>query len=439
MKNKHLIVHIGMQKTGSTSIQQKLYRFIDDKNFEYVTSETNTNNADAIFSLFSATPESFHLHQKLAHSRQQIDEFNHRILTNLTKRFEKSTAPHVIISAESITTLKESELKKLKQFLDSYFDRITIVGYVRTPRAFMESKFQQVVQSPNITLDIEQFYPRYRWKFEKLDNVFGQNNVSLWKFDPSAFYQGDVVLDFCQRIGIKVSKHANKSLSKEALQLLVNYRKHYSYGSGHSAITENWLLIKSLKQIGEQKVNFSPEILKPVFDRHQDDIAWIEHRLATPMLETFANGTDDICSLEELTHISYSTVAKLKILLETDDNGEEDLLSPEAIAQMMHDLRLKLIDDYLRQKKQGHMTIKDLVQRAKHSAPEQLGSMPDMKAVGLIREVFKQINVELKSINSEIFYINGLGSFIRRVEDDDPNRGKSEVQSIEFKPNPDND
>ncbi len=55
------IIHIGMHKTGSTSIQKSLDGF-HDQEFFYAHLGNTPNHSLAIFSLFSSHPERHHLH-----------------------------------------------------------------------------------------------------------------------------------------------------------------------------------------------------------------------------------------------------------------------------------------------------------------------------------------------------------------------------------------
>ena len=435
MIHRRAIVHIGMPKTGSTSIQRKLHSSLDDPEFQYISLEA-TKDSNHIFSLFTQAPEKYHVHQKLAHNPAQIEAFNLNIEQLLIAQFNNGQTPNVIISAETITSLKEAELQKLKQFLQRFFNEIAIVGYIRPPRSFMESSFQQTVKGPNMAANIAQVYPNYRWKFERFDHVFGREQVHLWKFEPKNFLQGDVVLDFCKRLGItmpsgETPSRDNESLSKQALQLLFTYRKFYPYGTGSAAVKENNRLIQAIKPIGDKKLRFSPAMLRAIFADHRDDIAWIEQRLGTSVAEILEPDADDINSDTELLNVDLATIGQLKdllgnaLLLEPIDGD-----TPEQVARLMHCLRLKLSEKT--HQPQDNINLKKLVQLAKQAAPGQLGAIPDNKAVALLREVFKQLNRQIETSSQESVKIAELGQFkIRRIEQEGK---KVAVKRIIFNP-----
>ena len=58
MRKKEIIIHIGMHKTGSSSIQQTLHKYMNDKRFTYVDLG-HANHSRQISSLFEKNISSF--------------------------------------------------------------------------------------------------------------------------------------------------------------------------------------------------------------------------------------------------------------------------------------------------------------------------------------------------------------------------------------------
>ncbi len=107
----------------------------------------------------------------------------------IDKNISSFFQPIMIISGEGIRRLTELELINLREFFLKYFDRVRIVAYVRKPKSYLESSFQQSVQGGMNYFNLNKIYPNYRDLFEKFDNVFGKENVTIWKFDPNRFPQ----------------------------------------------------------------------------------------------------------------------------------------------------------------------------------------------------------------------------------------------------------
>lgn len=305
MKKKECIVHIGMHKTGSSSIQVTL-----DKKFK--SEETcyfnlgKANHSRLILNLFSK------------HKKSIVEDDNSVIMKKMLESIENCPGQRMILSGEGIVKLTKKELEDFKDFLYQYFEQITIVAYVRSPSSFIVSAFQEIVKGGIYHFMLEKVYPNYRNKFRKFDLVFGRENVHLWKFDPKTFIEGDVVTDFCHKIDIKMNLSSvirvNDSLSMEALSLLYLYGK---YGSG-TDIPNKGKVISLLQKIGKRKIQISPNLLNPIIDKNAKDILWMEDRLGETLNENISSGIDDIESEKDLLSVDSETLEALKDILNFD-------------------------------------------------------------------------------------------------------------------------
>ncbi len=345
---KHCILHVGLHKTGSTSIQTTLHSHLDDENFTYADLGS-ANHSVRIFSLFTDKPEEYHVHKKRALSLKEIEKFNHQARKMLIENIDSCTSENMIISAEDISSLSKAGVERLKKFLEEHFQKITVVAYVRPPFSLMESSFQQRLKGGlQKAFNIQNLYPRYGKKLRKFDVVFGKENVHLWKFDPKIFFGGDVVSDFCHRLNIKLDpghiNRTNEALSKEALSLLYIYRKFGSgYGSGKKVIGDNAQFINKLRSIGDTKPRFSSKLMEPVVQSNLEDMKWIEERMSVSFLEEREDKETDITSESDLLHPDPSTVEALRQLIGKDllpvgIKGE----TVEEVAELIHALRMKV-------------------------------------------------------------------------------------------------
>lgn len=339
MKHPEIIVHVGMHKTGTTSIQRTLDKNLNDPGFIYVKL-SNPNHSRQIFTLFEAKN-----HPSINEIRnQEVEKANRQTQNQLIENFQAHRNKKYIISGESIRTMSPSALQNFKSFLEQYFYKITIIAYIRSPKAYMESALQQIIKDGTDHFDIHRTYPNYQ-KFKQFFDIFGEENVQLWKFDPKNFCNNDVVLDFCQRLSIQIDPkniiHDNESISKEALSLLYIYRKFGSgYGKTLTAAQENHRLIQVLSQIKGHKVQFGPRLIKPILHKHRKDIAWMESILGESLAENIALSKNNIREEKDLLSVSDENIHKLKRLINKDDltkNMQVDTV--EKIADLIQLLR----------------------------------------------------------------------------------------------------
>jgi hypothetical protein len=339
-----IIVHFGMPKTGSTSIQQSLYRHLSDARFHYVDLGAAPANY-AMATGFRADPSRFHVHRKLATPAGDYDGLRHAAQAQLAAQLEKAGPRTALLSAESLANFKKPELESLCGALRRQRSSITFAGYVRRPKAFMESEFQQRIRAGQSQLEPARLVPNYRRKLEKFDQLGGRDRTHIWLFDPAAFPAGDAVQDFCGKLGIDFSPRnvvrSNESLSRDALSLLYAYRRlGPGYGTGPAAMRENRLLIHRLRSLEGAKLRFHSSLVAPLLEAQRADHAWMESRLGASLAEDVA--ADDAQGVRDEGDLLSFSPAALRWL-----EGELGAQwragdGAQAVAEGMHLLRLSL-------------------------------------------------------------------------------------------------
>ncbi|MDP2902987.1 MAG: hypothetical protein Q8N96_07730, partial [Methylovulum sp.] len=292
---KRCVIHIGMHKTGSTSIQVSFCNHLNNPEWRYA----QLGHANHSYVLAKI------LRQDLPGGDAAIglgplshNEILDKFINGLGQEGE-----NYLLSGEWLSSaVGVSKLTELRDLLLLHVDKVTIVGYVRSPKSYMESSFQQHLKMDTLKLNFTALCPRYRHRLEPFDLAFGKENVMLWKFDPATFKNHCVVQDFCDRLSIafpeKLIKRRNESLSREAIAFLYTYRKHINGKDGNKAfsVKENIKLVNYLAQLKGSKLRFASEVIKPVLDANQADIQWMEQRIGEPLIEPFEDSADAIRS-----------------------------------------------------------------------------------------------------------------------------------------------
>lgn len=345
VNDKTLYIHIGMNKTGSSSIQETLQTSLDDSVWEYIKIGS-PNHGGAMLVMFKKDFYSSKLN-KASETRNEIETRKKNIANKLIDKIRNSNKKKFILSGETILLLSETELEEMRDFFQRLCGNIIILGYVRSPASFNQSAFQQRLKSFNGQVNIHNVYPMYEQLFEKFYHVFGISNVLLWKFDPKKFPENDVVVDFCQKLGFQIQKKSikrvNESLTREAIALLYVYRKFYpELEIGKKNIRENEKLIDYLRGIGSSKFKVSSKLMQPIIDEHSKDIAWMEQRLGESLREVIDN-ENAIDSERDLEEIAIKNVYELEKYIDKkwlSDNIHRE--SVEGVAQIVRSLRLMI-------------------------------------------------------------------------------------------------
>lgn len=343
---RRCILHFGMHKTGSTSIQKSLFHLSEDMPWVYLHAG-KPNASVAVQTMFSD-----HIGRNSRHAKEGLNDAEiRRRKQKYFKRMEAgitSTDKDVLLSGEGISVLSEIELRHLLDWLGQFVDEVVAVGYVRPPKAYMESAFQQIVKGGRSNFNLAAVYPEYRERFEKFEALLGRDKVQYWLFDPKTFPSGCVVRDFAARLGVSLAaehvQRVNESISKEALALLYNYRKYGGdgYGIGEAAIRENTGLIRKLAEIEGHKLRFSPDLVGPVLARNEQDIAWMEERLGRSFDENWeAHSEFEVAQESDMFKFNEDSLATIRQWV-----GEPGTANrPEDVALLVGRLRRKLAAD----------------------------------------------------------------------------------------------
>jgi len=248
------ILHIGTEKTGSTAIQNYLLHNAADhikhhgiffpyktcgliSNFRlvlYTKSELDMNLAQ----LDKSAPELCENNDQLYQNWKAQFSKNH---TKAIKRFQQNKrASKVIYSSEHFHSrvYSEEDITYLKSYLDTLYERITIIVYFRRQDQFALSAYNTAVQGGRSTdlnfPAISKVVPYYDYLslVQRWSNVFSSENIKPSIFDSKKLKDGDVTKDFEYQIGIDDTKHdlskmkyqtSNERLSYSALQVLIAF------------------------------------------------------------------------------------------------------------------------------------------------------------------------------------------------------------------------
>ena len=219
------ILHIGMHKTGSSSIQRTINanlpilqdRYGIGSHAQQVNHSTfasaMANSADEVRPLPVPgldTPESMRRHALSA-----LEMLKETLQTTRPQRF--------VLSGEGLSIMRADGVVRLREFLAPHFDRFQVVSYMREPISYANSAAVQRVKA-GATFDwivhetlvaqrilaIEPIggsvLPAYQFRIEKFQEVFGRENVHCLHFARDSLRNGNVVDDFFWRfLGIDIA------------------------------------------------------------------------------------------------------------------------------------------------------------------------------------------------------------------------------------------
>lgn len=235
---KKLILHIGSEKTGSTSIQNFLYsnKAALQSQGIYVPSFMEKQNSDLVISCLNEGKYDEYLLKHGIYNSFQREAYNKKVKRRVAKELSclDNSIDKVIISSEhfhSKLTDKE-EVKRLLSFMRDYFTDISVVFYVREQSSLVISSYSTIVKSGNvrinyITPNLETFidqwcrkdnhFYNYKTVLDKWDAALEKGGIDVGIFNTKFLYKGCVVQDFINRLGINSKKLKIPNIRNESL------------------------------------------------------------------------------------------------------------------------------------------------------------------------------------------------------------------------------
>ncbi|MCW4153928.1 hypothetical protein OM427_31000 [Halomonas sp. 18H] len=234
MKIKKAWVHIGMEKTGTTSIQNFLGKNrerLADQGFYFMKSTGLANDVRLVgYCLDRNQTNYFLFRNEFVDSEEKKDAFDKEFLDSFEKEISElpSDVENVVFSSELFHSRlnKPHQRQKLRSFLENYFEDVAIVGYIRPQVDVNISLYSTSLKSGGVEVGLEEHLERchvsnyfYNY-FEFLsgwEKSFSGCSFIVNLFDRKELTGGDVVSDFCSVCGVDPTNLASAEQENESV------------------------------------------------------------------------------------------------------------------------------------------------------------------------------------------------------------------------------
>jgi hypothetical protein len=214
---KEVILHIGIGKTGTSSIQKMLYdnRGELEKQGYYYPD----------IGIYECA------HHHLADYRVgHVSKGARKLLREVVKKFDRSDNKVLVLSSEQFCFCKPSYIKELAEFFDQWL--VKVLFYVRRQEDLISSAFlQQVKEGGDYQGSVLSYFEKWKYAFdynarlETWASVFGVESIVVRLYHAKEEHY-NVCLHFMQAISIKDSiageteVRSNQSLLPEFAELV---------------------------------------------------------------------------------------------------------------------------------------------------------------------------------------------------------------------------
>lgn len=296
-KFERLIVHVGMHKTGSTTIQHMLEQMTSGPVGPMDMIDRNHTVGCSMW--FGSALDQKHTLLNLGHSRLTGKLHLARIKRRVARQLRRSTQKELVISSEWLSlgvVLGQGRavmLKRLKAEFEPHFDHIEIYGYVRPPLAYTTSASQETMKMRTY---FHTPWPEYQKRFRPLRQVFGPRNVNLRVFDRSQLVDGDILADFQDWVGWPkqefVVERTNPSMTLAGASLVFCYQTNRDPIDSLRNHRERMRAVATLGVVDGPRFALSRAITDDLFDKNAKDLKWMEKILGRPIRDRGMDGDD---------------------------------------------------------------------------------------------------------------------------------------------------
>ena len=253
--SRHLILHIGLSKTGSSSIQRVLAGqrpALQDQGVFFPHSPGWANHALLPASLVNDPRILWGFHPGTWEGMTpaaRIERFRDEWRAEMASL--PAWATRCIITAEQIGGLlrADEEVERLAEFLRPHFSSVLVVVYIRRQDLHVASAYSQwlrggVMVDPGLPEGGPEQHPEYDYGglLDRYARAFGDAAICPRIFDRKDLVGGDVVEDFLHVAGLTAlpvpqeapNKNSNLGITLEGQALLLAAGRHFASKAGET-------------------------------------------------------------------------------------------------------------------------------------------------------------------------------------------------------------
>ena len=288
---KRVILHAGLPKTATTSIQNALFgnaRLLRDRN-GILYPGPEANHTDALCTAFLDDPRR-HITNALAGLTDltALRNLAAAIRERLRAEIEASRADTVLFSAEGFSNLDEFELAGFRDWALGFAETLSVLFVVREPLRHTTSVIQQHLKGGEV---LEALYdapplPNFRGRLGAAIRAFGREAITVAAFETLQAHDEGVVGGFLDLVGISsgparravlsAQRVENASLSHLAALLLSSInRQRPALIDGRPGPRRTMSELATLGGIRGEKFRLPPEVAARIAESCRDDAAWL--------------------------------------------------------------------------------------------------------------------------------------------------------------------
>ncbi|EPA1555462.1 hypothetical protein O8I42_02745 [Campylobacter lari] len=292
-------VHIGTEKTGTTSIQTFLRNNKDllQKQRVVYSSSLGNNGSQWNFTFLAYNDirsDEYCISRKI-YTKYDFKNHKKKIFFDLKKELREASHQKLIISSEHLSSrlYDIQELKKCKKILQYLgFQKIIVMVYLRENGNMAISSYSTKIKSGKQDFGLKpckefEYLGNYKELLCRWQEIFSKENIIVRLFDKNEFYQGDLLKDFVHSIGLKwdnefvIPPKQNESLDLIGVELLKRINQYLPWRIDNKinhlrgGVTK--FITKYFQNSNNSHLKFQPpkEVVQSYIDYFEESNEWV--------------------------------------------------------------------------------------------------------------------------------------------------------------------
>ena len=203
---KTIYLHVGMLKTGTSSIQATMANNTDIlKQYGfYYSTKLAVNHSDYLLPIFLDDPTDFHVERERKLSLEFINNEYKEKKAILERELYYIQSENLIFSAEGLYVFSYKTFSQFRKFLLNIFPHanIKIVLCLRNPSEYLASEYQQFIRTSYCSNWQEKIKEQtiYKKEINYFKSLFGNSNLIVYDFEDAKKHNFGLVGYFLQNI-----------------------------------------------------------------------------------------------------------------------------------------------------------------------------------------------------------------------------------------------
>lgn len=289
-KYRQIVLHAGLHKTGSTSIQascQDHRELLQAHGFHFPVFELGSrrfsNHSDPI----TAALLHDHSYGWSWRLRDHEDETSARagFCAQLSDILDNPPCERLLLSGENVCIFHDGDQQILRQHLLQYTDDLRVVAYIRSPMEAIHSMMQQHSWGRRSN-PLEKVLGQVQERCENLQRNYPQE-LEVYNFHSARQSLGGLVGHFFGTLGVPASaiesvsfRHANSSMSQEGYDIAHAINSRYPAGEVEQhGVQRGFQDLRSVFLLPGQPFRIKELEQSEHFQQLIDETKWLEEHL----------------------------------------------------------------------------------------------------------------------------------------------------------------